>query len=507
MVQRDLRRRFSLQDAAFFYFDTDETPLNVGFAGTFEGAIPFDRFVESVASRLHLVPRYRQRAVRPPFNIGRPTWEYDPTFDIRRHIHRLRIEPPGTDSQLADLAGRLYAGRLDRGKPLWEVYMVEGLEGGRTGIVAKTHHCLVDGVSGIELLLVTLDVSRDPPPTPPPPEPYDPPAMPGRLSLLFDALWDNASEGLGRWASFQKALVDLAMGGDTNGARNVARAAEVAIPYFAVPTAPAPFDGAFSGGRKMACTEVSFQEVRAIRKACGGTVNDVVLAMLGGALGRYLEMHGKPTRDRAIRVLTPVNVRREDERGALGNHIAMLLVEVPVGMSDPVERLRTITERTERLKTAHIADGIESVSNLLLSMPAPLGAMLGAVGPPPNTVANIICTNVPGPMIPLYTVGHRMLSGYPMPPPLWGMGINCGVMSYNGRLYFGIVADAQAAPDVDRLREFLDQSYIELRVAAGVDRAEPAETAAAVMEERPGIPAGAATGLGEAATPSTREIA
>lgn len=490
MVQRNLRRRFSPQDAAFFYFDSDAAPLNVGFAGTFEGAIPFDKFVESVASKLHLVPRYRQRAVPPPFNIGRPTWEYDPNFDVRQHIRRLRIEPPGTDSQLADLAGRLYAGRLDRGKPLWEVYMVEGLEGGRTGMIAKTHHCLVDGVSGIELLTVTLDVSQDPPPILPPSVPDEPPSIPKRSTLFFDALWDNASEGLGRWANFQKTLVDLTMGGDSNGARDVARALAVAIPYFAVPTAPAPFDVPLSGGRKLACTEVSFQEVRDIRKVCGGTVNDVVLAMLGGALGRYLEMHGKPIEDRAVRVLTPVNVRREDEQGALGNHIAMLLVEVPVGMWDPVERLRTITERTERLKRDHIADGIESVSSLLLGMPAPLGAMLGAVGPPPNTVANIICTNVPGPMIPLYTVGHRMLTAYPMPPPLWGIGINCGVLSYDGRLYFGIVADAQAAPDVDRLRDFLQQSYVELRVAAGVDRGEPVQTATVV--EIPRMPGAAA---------------
>jgi WS/DGAT/MGAT family acyltransferase len=353
--------------------------------------------------------------------------------------------------------------------------------------------------------MVTLDLSPDPPPTPPPAEPYDPPPIPDRAALFFDAIWDNLAEDLGRWANFQKALVDLTMGGDTGAARNVARALEVAIPYFAVPTAPAPFDGPFSGARKLACAEVSFQEVRDIRKACGGTVNDVVLAMLGGALGRYLEMRGEPTQDRAMRVLTPVNVRREDERGALGNHIAMLLVEVPVGVSDPVRRLRTITERTAQLKRAHVADGIESVANLLLSMPSPLGAMLGAVGPPPNTVANIVCTNVPGPMIPLYTVGHRMLSGYPMPPPLWGMGINCGVMSYNGKLYFGLVADAQAAPDVDRLRDLLNQSYVELRVAAGVDRTEPSGSAAPA--ERSRRPEGTAAEVGQPVTTRGRALA
>jgi len=470
VVHSTLSRRFGPQDAAFLYSDTDAAPLNVGSVGIFEGEIPFDTFVESVASKLHLVPRYRQRVVSPPFNVGRPTWEYDPNFDIRRHIHRVRIEQPGTDSQLADLAAKLYAGRLDREKPLWEVYLVEGLEGGRTGMIAKTHHCLVDGVSGIELLMVTLDVSQNPAPPPPPSGPYNPPAIPDRLSLFFDAIWDSAAEGVERWAGFQKALVDLTMGGDTTRARHVARALEVAIPYFAVPASPAPFNGPFSGERKLACTEVPFQEVRDIRKACGGTVNDVVLAMLGGALGRYLEMYGEATAGRVMRVLTPVNVRREDERGALGNHIAMLLVEVPVGMQDPVRRLQTITKRTEELKRGFVADGIESVASLLLAMPAPLGAMLGALGPPPNTVANIVCTNVPGPMIPLYTVGHQMLAGYPMPPPLWGMGINCGVMSYNGRLYFGLVADAQAAPDVERLRDFLDQSYVELRAAARVRR-------------------------------------
>src|SRR3990170_1839255 len=417
VVHSTLSRRFGPQDAAFLYSDTDAAPLNVGSVGIFEGEIPFDTFVESVASKLHLVPRYRQRVVLPPFNVGRPTWEYDPNFDIRRHIHRVRIEQPGTDSQLADLAAKLYAGRLDREKPLWEVYLVEGLEGGRTGMIAKTHHCLVDGVSGIELLMVTLDVSQNPAPPPPPSGPYNPPAIPNRLSLVFDAIWDSAAEGVERWAGFPKALVDLTMGGDTTRARHVARALEVAIPYFAVPASPAPFNGPFSGERKLACTEVPFQEVRDIRKACGGTVNDVVLAML-----------------------------------------------------DPVRRLQAITKRTEELKRGFVADGIESVASLLLAMPAPLGAMLGALGPPPNTVANIVCTNVPGPMIPLYTVGHQMLAGYPMPPPLWGMGINCGVMSYNGRLYFGLVADAQAAPDVERLRDFLDQSYVELRVAAGVRR-------------------------------------
>ncbi len=247
---------------------------------------------------------------------------------------------------------------------------------------------------------------------------------------------------------------------------------EIAIPYFAVPAAPAPFDGPFSGERKLVGSEVSFQEVRAIRKACGGTVNDVVLAVLGGALGRYLLEHGETIRDRDMRVLTPVNVRREDESGSLGNHIAMLLVEVPVGIADPVKRLQSIIERTGNLKRSHAADGIETIADALLRMPAPLVSAFAALGAPPNTVANIVCTNVPGPMIPLYTVGHRLLTHYPMVPPLWEMGINFAVTSYDGMLYFALTADAQAAPDVDVLNECLKQAYIELRAAAGVPTLE-----------------------------------
>ncbi|MDO8615787.1 MAG: wax ester/triacylglycerol synthase family O-acyltransferase [Dehalococcoidia bacterium] len=470
MAQGMLGRRLSAQDATFLYAEREAAPMHIGSIAVFDGEISYARFVDNIASKLHLIPRYVQLVVPAPLNIGHPTWEWAPDFDLSRHIKRLRIEAPGTDAQLFDLASQLFAGVLDRDKPLWEMYLVEGLEGNRTGLVSKVHHCLVDGVSGIELLMIVMDVSANPAPPAPGSLPQAPP-LPGPLERLIDAVFDNAAAGLDRWTELRKSAVDALTTGDPR-ARAVMRALETAIPYFSTPMARAPFNKPLTPGRKLACSEFSFAEIRAIRAACGGTVNDVVLAVLGGALSRYLDMHGEQTEGRNMRILTPVNVRREDERGALGNRISMLLVEVPVGVHDPVERLRIINERTDALKRRNVADGLQQLSDLLGGAPPAFQAFAAGLPTPPNTLAHMVCTNVPGPMIPLYSVGHRLLAHYPLVPIAWEMGIGCGVTSYNQKLYFGLIADAEAAADVQRLKEFLDQSFIELRSAAGVVKSD-----------------------------------
>jgi WS/DGAT/MGAT family acyltransferase len=239
-----------------------------------------------------------------------------------------------------------------------------------------------------------------------------------------------------------------------------------------IPVDRAPFNKPLRGGRQLAVSEFSFGEIRAIRGAVCGTVNDVCLTVLGSALGRYFEMHGQKIEGRNARILTPVNVRREDERGALGNRVSMLLVEVPVGAMDPVERLREVNARTEKLKRQNVAEGVELLADVINSIPPVIQSLAGMVPPPPNTLANMICTNVPGPMIPLYCVGHRMLAHYPMVPLGWEMGIGCGVTSYDQRLFFGLMADEGCADDVERLKEFLDQAFVELRSAAGVGRSD-----------------------------------
>lgn len=463
MFTPKLNRRLSPEDSAFLTLETPESPMNIGSVAVFEGEIPFERFLENIAARIHLVPRCRQVVVPAPYNIGRPTWEFDPNFDIRRHVLRVRIDPPGTEQQLAELAGRIYSGMLDRSKPLWEMHFVEGMKG-RTAVISKVHHCLVDGVGGVELLVAILDVSPEPPTISPPP-PFEPPPMPSAGELFAEALFDCLSESMNRLSLWQRRLVDLDSDHDDGWLHAVTRAVEAAFPYFTRPVLKAPFNGPMRGDRRLAFSSYPFEEVRAMRGGTGATVNDVVLAVLGGAMARYLREKGEPTEGRELRVVVPVNVRRADERGTLGNRISMLLVEVPMSGVDPVGRLKLIKERMERLKRDNIADGVETIADLLLGAPMPLLAGFASLGPLPNWVANMVCTNVPGPMIPLYTVGHRLLDHYAIAPLPWEMGLGCAATSYNQRLYFTIQGDGPNGDDVDRVNELLRESYLELRAA------------------------------------------
>jgi WS/DGAT/MGAT family acyltransferase len=498
MAQGHLDHRLSGQDAAFLYNETDETPMHIGSVAVFEGEISFDRLVQNIDEKMHLIPRYRQRVISAPLNLHHPTWELDPSFDIRKHIIPVRLDPPGSDDQLRHLAARLFQGMLSRDKALWEIFLVHGLEGDRSALVSKVHHCLVDGVSGIELLMIVLDVSPNPSPPPPPAEVYQAPPISDTLTRFSDALFDRLADSLKTASDVQGALLNTI--DNPASARSVSRALETALPYFARPGQRAPFNGPFSGERRLTWSECSFAEVRAIRRACGGTVNDVVLSVLGGALSRYYEAHDIGTEDQVARILTPVNVRREDERGSLGNRITMLLVEVPLGLRDPVERLKAVRERTENLKRNHVADGMELVADSLNGLPPMLQALFGALPKPPNTVGNLVCTNVPGPMIPLYCVGHPLEAHYPLVPIAWEMGVGCAVTSYNQKLYFGLMADAKAAPDVDRLGDFLTQSYVEMRSAAGV---APIESPDMSAREAPSEVPAAATA--EAARPRKRQ--
>jgi WS/DGAT/MGAT family acyltransferase len=474
MSQGKLSRRLSAQDASFLYGEREEAPLHIGSIAVLEGDVSYNTLVQHISAKLHLIPRYTQRVVPAPFNIGHPTREWDPDFDITNHLIEMTIDSPGTDAQLIELAGTLFSPMLDRNKPLWEMFLVRGLEGNRSAVVSRVHHCLVDGVSGIELLMIVFDISPNPPMPLPPTEQPERGPIPSAASRFFDAIWDNMADGVDRWAEAQRQLVDAVAEGPDRS-RRVFRAMETLGPYLRTPVDRAPFNKPLKGDKTLAVSEFSFAEVRAIRANAGGTVNDVCLTVLGGALGRYFELHGQKTEGRTARVLTPVNVRREDERGALGNRVSMLLVEVQVGGGDPIERLRAINARTDRLKRSNVAEGVQLFGDFLNSTPPALQALSGMLPSPPNTLANMICTNVPGPMIPLYCVGHRMLAHYPLIPLGWEMGVSCGVTSYDQKLYFGLMADRDCAADVERLKEFLDQAFVELRSAAGVQKADMPE--------------------------------
>jgi WS/DGAT/MGAT family acyltransferase len=458
----------SPEDAAFLYFEKPDAPLHIGSLHTFEGVIDFDRAYRSFDARMHLIPRYRQLAMIPPFYAGHPTWEDDPNFSLDRHFRQVDLPAPGTDEQLREFASDLFAPPLPRDRPLWDMVLINGLQGNRTAMVTRVHHCLVDGVSGVELLLVLLDLVPDPEPTPEPEEPWQPNPRPDPLRLWADAMFEEWDRGLKQFAEFQESLLNPRA--QMRRMTDLAHAFEVALPAMRQP-AKAPWNKPVTAKRRVATSEMSFQEVRRIRSALGGTVNDVMLTLLGGALGRYMDHIGEKTAGRTVRMMIPVNVRAEDEKGALGNRVSMMLPNIPAGIADSVARLQAVRDEMQHLKDQSQANAFEAFVQLSQNVPAAFHALAGINGVPPGG-ANLVCTNVPGPMIPLWSVGHRMLSMHPMLPLAGDLGLGVGIMSFNQSLYFGIMSDPNIVADVDMIARFLDEEFVALKKAAGVEASD-----------------------------------
>ncbi len=465
MPAATLTRRMSAEDAWFLYFEKPDAPLHIGSVAIYDGDISFDRFYASMAARMHLIPRYRQRAVIPPFYAGHPTWEDDSQFSLDRHLRAVKLPAPGTDEQLRRLSCELFAEMLPRDRPLWDITVIRGLEGNRTAYLSRVHHCLVDGVSGIELLLAVLDLVPNPEPTPPPAEPWHPAPSPQPLTSWADAMFDQWNQGLRAFTDWQQSLLDPR--GQMREATELARAIQTAMPAAMRQPAKTPWNKPIGSKRDIGWTEMSFAEVRGIRGALGGTVNDVMLTILGGGLGRYLQARGVKTEGMKLRLMIPVNVRKEDEKGALGNRVSMMLPEVPVGITDPVLRLAAVHAEMERLKSTQQANAFEALSHLSSNVPAAFHALAGMGGVPPGG-ANLVCTNVPGPMIPLYTVGHRMLAHYPMVPLAGDLGIGAGITSYDKSLYLTVMSDPDIIPDVATIAEYCAGEFQQLRAAANV---------------------------------------
>ncbi|MDX2029269.1 MAG: wax ester/triacylglycerol synthase family O-acyltransferase [Blastocatellia bacterium] len=477
MTTPTLNNRLTSMDASFLYFEKKESTMHIGSVSLFDGEIPFDDFVAMLDSKMHLVPRYRQVVVSDPFNLGHPTWEPAPNFNIRNHVFRLQLDAPGTEAQLIELAGRIFTPMMDRSKPLWDIYWVYGLEGGRTAMIARVHHCMVDGMSGVDLLKLILDFSPNPAPPPKPPaaSPAPPAPQPDPARRLFDSLLGGMQEGMNRWVEFQKGLLNLTQAMIQDETRASMRKVAPQLPRIVAPVQMMPFNGPGSGDRKLVWNTFSFAEARAIRGALAGTVNDVVLTALSGAVARYVAARGQSTRGRNLRVMVPVSLRQEDQRGALGNLVSVLPVEIPLDVADPRERFRLINEKTAAMKAGRVAEGLNLFSALAGTIPPPLQALIGALAPGnlPAPPFNIISTNVPGPQVPMYAMGKKMIAYYPYVPVAFGIGCGCAIMSYDQYLFFGLTADTQAMPDVERLRDCLYESFYELRAAAGVDEIQP----------------------------------
>jgi WS/DGAT/MGAT family acyltransferase len=455
----------SAEDAWFLYFEKPDAPLHIGSVAIYEGAVDFGRLCESMAARMHTIPRYRQRAVIPPFYAGHPTWEDDPAFTVERHLHLLELPAPGTEEQLRELAADVFAPMLPRDRPLWDITVIRGLEGDRTAYVSRVHHCLVDGVSGIELLLAVLDMMPEPEPTPPPDEPWEPHRLPGPLESWTEAVFDHWNRSMRAFTDWQESMLDTQ--GNLRRMADFARALEAALPALFRQPVRAPWNKPIGARRAAAWTAMSFQEVRGIRSALGGTVNDVMLSILGGALGRYLQAHGESVEGATLRLQIPVNVRTENQKGALGNRVSMMLPDIPVGISDPVARLGAVREEMERLKARDEANAFDAMLRIADNIPAAYHALAG-IGGVPQGALNLVCTNVPGPLIPLWTVGHRMLAHYPLVPLAGDLGIGVGITSYDKDLYLGLMCDPDIVPDVDTIRQYVDEEFQALRRAADI---------------------------------------
>lgn len=472
-MAQNLNRRLTSIDASFLYFEKKEATMHIGSVSVFDGEIPFEKFVDNVNSKMHLLPRYQQVVTPDPFNLGHPTWEFDHHFDIRNHIFKIPIDPPGGEKELVELSGKLFTPMMDRKKPLWDIYLIYGLEGKRTVMLSRVHHCMVDGVSGVDLLKIVLDFSPEPTPAPAKPAAPVHEPRPDATRRFFDAILGGMQEGMNRWMEFQNGLLNLSQAWTDTQARTSMQSIAGFMPGLAVPPPALPFNRACTGERKLVWSEFSFAEARAIRGACGGTVNDVVLTVLSGAVARYVEKHGQSLEGRMLRLMVPVSLRQQDQRGALGNLVSMLPVEIPLDISDPLERFKYINDKTTKMKGGRVAEGLNLFSSLMGILPAPVQALAGALATTPVAAFNMVSTNVPGPQVPLYAMGKRMVSYYPYVPVGYAVGCGCAIMSYDQKLTFGLTSDTHAMPDVEVLNQFLKESFAELRTAAGVEEIKP----------------------------------
>ncbi|HEX5613671.1 MAG TPA: wax ester/triacylglycerol synthase family O-acyltransferase [Acidimicrobiia bacterium] len=460
--------RLTSLDASFLHMERVEYPMHVGALSVFEGAPFFDdrgqfkiaEVRDLVESRLHLLPRFRKHLQFVPYEQGRPIWVDDARFDISYHVRLTALPKPGSWEQLVTLATRVQENLLDRERPLWELWFVEGLEDGSVALIQKTHHSLIDGVSGVDVATILLDIGPDFVPVEAPAWQAEP--APSASTLLVDTLRERVTEPAEIVRSIRRAVR-----GPRLAASRAARTARSLSTLVNRDTfAPRLSINTRSGKhRRLGVARIPLAEVKDIRRSLGGTVNDIVLAGVGGAMSRLLQRRGDDIEGVMLRVLCPVSVRTDDEKAALGNRVSAMFVPVPLGSIDPVERLRAISASTADLKEREQAVGAEFLLGLTDFAAPTLLSLAGRVAHR-QPFFNLICTNVPGPQFPLYLMGARMLEAFPIVPLTRNLTVVVGILSYDGTLHFGLFADRDACPDVEDLAAALEDSFAELAKTA-----------------------------------------
>jgi diacylglycerol O-acyltransferase / wax synthase len=461
--------RMSPLDAGFYYLDDENVPMHVGSVLIFEGPAPaYGDLVRLLLAKLPQVPRYRQRVRTVPLHLGRPMWTDDEHFQILYHVRHTAVPSPGGDDQLRNLAGRVFAQRLDMRKPLWEIWLVEGLADNRWAVISKTHHCMIDGVAGMDLAAVLLDRTADH--EPPQPTEWTPEPATSTATSVLDGLRDAvvrplqqlaAVPALARNLPTRQELLDFGRGLPANVQRLRDRV-------------PSSLNGPIGPHRRWEWLRVGLDEVKVVRKAFGGTVNDVVLAAVTRGFRDLLAGRDELTAGEVVRSLVPVSVRSPDERGRMDNRVSGLLVNLPVSEPDPVKRLANLRGQMDDLKSSRQAVGAQALTGLAGFAAATLLAMGSRLSfRYPQSLMQTVTTNVPGPRIPLYLLGRRLVEIYPYVPIAVNMRISVGIVSYLDQLNFGINADFDAEPDIGVLAAGIRAGFDELLALAEPAAAEP----------------------------------
>ncbi|HEX7187993.1 MAG TPA: wax ester/triacylglycerol synthase family O-acyltransferase [Actinomycetes bacterium] len=455
--------RLSPLDVSFLYFEEPTTPMHVGGVAIFQApkdGFDHDRLVELISQRIAFVPRYRQRIRWVPGRLANPVWVDDEHFDVSYHVRRSALPRPGDDHQLAELVARVQSRPLDRSRPLWEMYLVEGLAGGRFAIISKTHHAMVDGVAAVDIGQVILDTTPDK--REPPPDTWRPAPEPSWVELVAGAVAETVRRPTAAIDTFRGGLGEVQhLAGRVAGAAGGLLAAATSA---ARPAPESPLNAVIGEHRRYATTALDLDDHRRIRKMHSCTVNDVVLATVAGALRAWLLTRGeKVGTSTTVRALVPVSVRADGDGPHTGNRVSSYLVDLPVGEPSAVMRLHQVSYRMTAHKETGQAVGAEALAGLAGFSPPTLHSLGARVASGlSKRWFNLVVTNVPGPQQPLYAGDARMLEAYPVVPLAKGQALSIGLTSYDGKVFYGLNADRDAMPDVDVLAQCLDDALAEL---------------------------------------------
>jgi WS/DGAT/MGAT family acyltransferase len=480
-------------DASFLHLETPRTHMHIGGVAIFEpsplgtGRALYDGLAKAIAPRLDLMPRYRQKLGFVPLSLDTPVWVDDPDFDMSNHLLRAALPKPGGDEELRDLIGRVFSRQLDRRRPLWEIYIVEGLRDGRWALLTKSHHAMVDGISNLELATILLDVDREPGKQPFGVSRWEARESPTGMGLLINSLRERVTRPA-RMLSAARAVAGQP-GRLANALRDTASGLASMAEHMGVPKSP--INGKTGPARSFGYSRFPLTDFRAIKGAFGGTINDIVLAAVAGGLRHFLVARGiDPDDERsALEALCPVSIRDTSERTALGNRLAMLLVKLPIAEADPQRRIAKVRSTVDALKARKQAVGADFLLNLAGFAPSTLHAMVARASLR-QIAFNLIVTNVPGPQFALYCQGAKLVEVFPIAFLYDGQQLAIAIFSYDGMLNFGYLVDAQGIPDVDVFAECVEEGLRELieaaRLAAGESAAPNPRAGASAKAKRAG---------------------